>query len=249
MSALARREGAGQPDVLGRLRHLILVGEYGPEERLIEEQLAKRLGVSRTPVRQALAMLEAEGLVEISPNKGATVCSFGIDEVWDVYDLRAVLEGHAARRAATRIEVAELERLREIAAEMEGATTPGRFAGHEEEVRWLVATNQEFHGTIVTASRNKRLRWLIERTVEVPLVFKAFFWYGPAERAISNHYHRQIVRALEQRDAERAEILMREHVYQGRDFVIRALKEDMGDKGAPETVGLRTGATASSPQH
>lgn len=229
MSAELRSEEgpSGHAGVLGRLRHLILIGEYGPDERLIEEQLAKRLGVSRTPVRQALAMLEAEGLVGISPNRGATVCTFGLDDVWDVYDLRAVLEGHAARRAASRIEGPELDRLREVAAEMEG-TKPGRFASHEEEVRWLVAANQEFHGTVVAASRNKRLRWLIERTVQVPLVFKAFFWYGPGERAISNHYHRQIVRALEQRDAERAEILMREHVYEGRDFVIRALEEDAG---------------------
>ena len=211
-----------------RLRHAILIGEYGPDERLVEEQVAGRLGVSRTPVRQALAMLEAEGLVEISPNRGATVCSFSLDDVWDVYDLRAVLEGHAARRAAARIEKPELTKLRELAAEMEGAE-PGRLGGHEGEVRWLVARNGEFHGAVVAASRNGRLRRLIERTVEVPLVFKAFFWYGPAERAISNHYHRQIVRALEARDAERAEILMREHVYEGRDFVIRALtEEDMG---------------------
>ena len=83
---------------------MILTGEYGPEERLIEEQLAERLGVSRTPVRQALTMLEAEGLVEIAPNRGATVCSFSTEDVWDIYDLRAVLEGHAARRAAGRIE-------------------------------------------------------------------------------------------------------------------------------------------------
>lgn len=227
MSAELRSEEgpSGHAGVLGRLRHLILIGEYGPDERLVEEQLARRLGVSRTPVRQALAMLEAEGLVGISPNRGATVCSFGLEDVWDVYDLRAVLEGHAARRAATRIEGPELDRLREVAAEMEGDRA---FADHEEEVRWLVAANQEFHGTVVAASRNKRLRRLIERTVQVPLVFKAFFWYGPGERAISNHYHRQIVRALEQRDAERAEILMREHVYEGRDFVIRALEEDAG---------------------
>jgi DNA-binding GntR family transcriptional regulator len=78
---------------LERLRALILTGEYGPDERLIEEQLAERLGVSRTPVRQALTMLEAEGLVEIAPNRGATVCSFTFEDVWDIYDLRAVLEG------------------------------------------------------------------------------------------------------------------------------------------------------------
>jgi DNA-binding GntR family transcriptional regulator len=211
--------------ILERLRILILTGEYGPDERLIEEQLAERLGVSRTPVRQALTMLEAEGLVEIAPNRGATVCSFSIEDVWDIYDLRAVLEGHAARRAAGRIGVPELQRLRELAGEMEGL--PGRFDDHEEEIRTLVALNQEFHGTIVQASRNKRLERLINRTVEIPLMFKAFFWYTPHERTISNHYHRQILESLEKGDADRAEIIMREHVYEGRDFVIEAFKEDM----------------------
>ncbi len=223
---MSGRGEAEPPGVFERLRRLILEGEYGPDERLVEEQLAERLGVSRTPIRQALTVLESEGLVEISPNRGATVCSFGLDEVWDIYDLRAVLEGHAARRAADRIQKRELEELRSIAAEM-SRLVPGR-ADHEEEIRWLVARNQEFHGTIVTASRNKRLATLIRRTVEVPLMFKAFYWYTPDERAISNHYHRQILRALEQGDGERAEIVMREHVYEGRDSVIKALKEDMG---------------------
>lgn len=208
------------------MRRLILDGEYGPDDRLVEEQLAERLGVSRTPIRQALTMLEAEGLVEIEPNRGASVCSFSVEEVWDIYDLRAVLEGHAARRAAARIGGRELDELRSLAAEME-RTSPERFTGHEEEIRWLVARNQEFHGTIVEASLNRRLATLIRRTVEIPLMFKAFFWYTPHEKTISNHYHRQILYALEQGDAERAEIVMREHVYEGRDFVIQALKEDM----------------------
>ena len=168
-----RGKGSRPVGVLERLRALILTGEYSPDERLIEEQLAERLGVSRTPVRQALTMLEAEGLVEIAPNRGATVCSFSFDDVWDIYDLRAVLEGHAARRAAGRIARLELERLRVLAGEMEGL--PGRFEDHEEEIRTLVALNQEFHGTIVEASRNKRLERLINRTVEIPLMFKAFF--------------------------------------------------------------------------
>ncbi|CAN5913784.1 GntR family transcriptional regulator [soil metagenome] len=217
---------ADQSGVFERLRRWILEGEYEPDERLVEEQLAERLGVSRTPIRQALTMLEAEGLVELTPNRGATVCSFSVDEVWDIYDLRAVLEGHAARRAATRIGVSELDELRSLVAEME-RTTPQRFADHGEEIRWLVARNQEFHGTIVDASLNRRLTTLIRRTVEIPLMFKAFFWYTPHERTISNHYHRQILHALEHGDAERAEIVMREHVYEGRDFVIQALKEDM----------------------
>jgi len=207
------------------LRRLILDGEYGPDERLIEEQLAERLGVSRTPIRQALTMLKSEGLVELIPNRGAVVCSFGVDEVWDIYDLRAVLEGHAARRAAARVEAGELDRMRELADEMEGLCER-EFAGRDEEIRLLVALNNEFHGIILTASRNQRLERLLRRTVELPLVFKAFFWYGSHERMVSNHYHRQILKALESGDAERAEIVMREHVYEGRDFVIMALKED-----------------------
>ena len=223
-SAVREGDVGGPIGVLERLRGLILTGEYGPQERLIEEQLAERLGVSRTPIRQALTMLEAEGLVELAPNRGATVCSFTVEDVWDIYDLRAVLEGHAARRAASRIRKGELARLRGLALEMEGL--PGRFADHEEEIRALVALNQEFHGVIVEASRNKRLQRLINRTVEIPLMFKAFFWYTPHERVISNHYHRQILHALEDGDADRAEIVMREHVYEGRDFVLAALKED-----------------------
>jgi DNA-binding GntR family transcriptional regulator len=216
---------SGPVGVLERLRALILTGAYGPDERLVEEQLAERLGVSRTPVRQALTMLEAEGLVEIAPNRGATVCSFSIEDVWDIYDLRAVLEGHAARRAAGKITPGELAIMRELTGEMEGLA--GRFEDHEEEIRTLVGLNQEFHGIIVEASRNRRLQRLINRTVEIPLMFKAFFWYTPHERVISNHYHRQILEALEKGDADRAEIIMREHVYEGRDFVMGALKEDM----------------------
>ncbi|MGI8910108.1 MAG: GntR family transcriptional regulator [Rubrobacteraceae bacterium] len=222
-------ERTGPSRVFERLRRLILDGEYGPNERLIEEQLAERLGVSRTPVRQALTMLQSEGLVEIVPNRGAVVCSFGVEEVWDIYDLRAVLEGYAARRAASRIEAGELARMRELAEEMEGIRDR-EFAGREEEIRLLFALNNEFHGIITSASRNKRLGRLLRRTVELPLVFKAFFWYGPSERTISNHYHRQLLVALEAGDGERAGIVMREHVYEGRDFVIKALKEDQKSK-------------------
>lgn len=225
MGSGARGREKERVGVSERLRALILTGEYGPEERLIEEQLAERLGVSRTPVRQALTLLEAEGLVELAPNRGATVRSFTVADVWDIYDLRAVLEGHAARRAAGRIQGDEVGRLRELAAQMEGLA--GRFEDHEQEIRALVALNQEFHGAVVEASRNKRLFRLINRTVEIPLMFKAFFWYTPHERVISNHYHRQILHALEDGDADRAEIVMREHVYEGRDFVIAALEEDV----------------------
>lgn len=218
---------SGPSRVFERLRRMIVEGEYGPEERLIEEQVAERLGVSRTPVRQALTMLEAEGLVEIQPNKGAMVCSFSVEDVMEVYDLRAVLEGHATRHASGKIDAGQLARLEELATEMEGLS--GRYADRGEEIRRLVVLNNEFHGTILEASRNRRLGRLVRRIVEIPLVYKAFFRYGSHERVMSNHYHRQILKALRDRDPERAEIVMREHVYEGRDFVVRALEEDVGE--------------------
>lgn len=215
--------GVSSSKVLEQLRDLILEGEYKPKKRLVEGQLAEKLGVSRTPIRQALTMLEIEGLVEIVPNRGAMVRSFDINEVWDTYELRAVLEGYAARRAAGYIEDTELENLTKISEEM-GRLDTIRFSSHEEEIRWLVERNQEFHGKIIEASHNQRLQQLAKRTVEVPLVFKSFYWYTPYERSISKHYHSQILRALETGDSERAEIVMREHVYEGRDFVIKALR-------------------------
>lgn len=211
-------------DATERLRHLILIGKYGPGQRLREEELANDLTVSRTPVRQALMKLEAEGMVEIVPRRGATVCSFSVNEVWQIYDLRAVLEGHAARRAARRIHERDLGNMRKAIEEFEQY----EFGGHDQEqqVRWLVKCNQEFHGSVVAASGNQKLELLLQRTVEVPLLFKAVAWYTPYERSIANYHHQQILWALEEGDEERAEILMREHVYEGRDRVIRALEEN-----------------------
>lgn len=215
-----------EPSLLARLRNLILTGEYQPDERLIEEQIAERLGVSRTPVRQALVKLEAEGLVEIPPNRGAVVCSFSIEDVWDIYDLRAELEGYGARRAAFRIDKEGLEKLRRLTGEMEELLDQ-RSREREEEIRLLVSLNGEFHDTIAEASENRRLQRLIQRTVEVPLVFKSFLWYTPEERRISNHYHRKILGALQAGDGSRSEIVMRGHIYEGRDCVIKALEENL----------------------
>jgi DNA-binding GntR family transcriptional regulator len=175
-----------------------------------------------------LTILEAEGLVEMVPNRGAMVCSFSAEEVWEIYDLRAVLEGHAAHRAADRIGASEWQRLGQLAEEMERLEREIEedVGGSPEKIRRLVSSNQEFHGAILEASRNRRLEKLVQRTVQLPLVFRAFFWYTPRERAVSNHYHRKILESLEAGDGERAEIVMREHVYEGRDFVIQSLRRD-----------------------
>ena len=239
MTGSRPEDDGGRPSVAEVAEHIrskVLLGEYGPEGRLVEWRIARELGVSRTPVRQALMVVEAEGLIEIFPNRGAIVASFGADEVRAVYDLRASLEGLAARRAAEGMGEADLGKLRELTAEMElldeelraSDVTPGRLEGeeHKELVRRLVNANQDFHNTVVAASHNRRLEMLVRRTVQIPMVLKAFSWHRTAERAVTNHQHRQIVYALEGGDATRAELAMAEHIYEGRDVILRALEED-----------------------
>lgn len=226
----------GVNDVVEYIRSKILLGEYGPEGRLVEEQIAGELGVSRTPVRQALTIVESEGLVEIFPNRGAIVASFSFDDVWRVYDLRAVLEGLAARRAAENIGDAELDTLRALAEEMErldgelrNANAPsGRLGGgaHKEWIRCLVNANQDFHHAIAAASRNRRLEKLVRNSGQLPMVLKAYSWYRPDERAATNHNHRKIINTLDAGDLLRAEMVMTEHIYEGRDVILRALEQE-----------------------
>ncbi|MDR7434264.1 MAG: GntR family transcriptional regulator [Armatimonadota bacterium] len=211
-------------DAYVEIRARILNGTFRPRERLIEERLARELGMSRTPIRQALTRLEAEGLVSLIPNRGAVVCSYTPQDVLEIYDLRALLEGHAARHAANEITPSEVDRLRQLVAEMEGFNLEA-FASHEDAVRWFTVRNNEFHHTIHVASRNQRLVKLLNRTIQIPLVYRSFFGYSPREYALSNYYHRKIAQALEQKDGDQAEVLMRAHIYQGRDFVLSMLQD------------------------
>jgi len=200
------------------IRAAIIEGRLEPGQRLKEEELAHELGISRTPVREALLFLQAEGLVESEPNRGATVRAYEPEEIEDMYELRALLEGHAAHRAATRISDDDIRRLRE---------SNERFAELRaaDDVVELVRENFVFHNTILEAAGSERLGAMVRKVVELPLVYKSFYWYSPEQKLISDHYHRELAYALEARDAERAELIMKEHVFEARDFLIAKLKE------------------------
>ncbi|MCU0491793.1 MAG: GntR family transcriptional regulator [Chloroflexaceae bacterium] len=202
------------------MRRLIIEGRYAPGTRLREEAVASDLGVSRTPVRQALARAAAEGLVRLYPNRGAVVRTFTRDDLMQAYDLRAVLEGFAAHQAALRITAAQLDVLETEATLLEYSLGQ-RFDSREAEVHFLVVHNQVFHNTIVEASGNERLADMLPLVVNVPLQFRSFYWYSEEERRISNFFHRGILRALHARDADRARALMQEHVHSGRDSLLK----------------------------
>ena len=215
MQSLARSASREAAELI---RAAILDGRLQPGERLKEEQLAREFGVSRTPVREALLFLEAEGAVVLQPNRGATVRRYTTAEIRDAYELRALLEGHAARRAAQGITPEALVELAESCA---------RFAAlRAGAVAELARENHLFHHTILDAAGSERLASMVRGVIELPLVYKSFFWYSAPQQRRSAHQHRRLHRALQERDAERAERVMREHVFEARDFLVAQLEAD-----------------------
>lgn len=200
------------------IREAILDGRLEPGRRLKEEELARELGISRTPVREALLMLQAEGLVVATPNRGAIVRVHDAEDLDDLYQLRALLEGYGARRAATRISEAEVEQLRESCDRFD-ALSP------DEELRELVRENLLFHNTILDVAGSARLAGMVRKVIELPLVYKSYIWYSPDQKRISVHYHRQITNALAAHDGERAELIMKEHVFEARDLLVAHVRD------------------------
>ena len=199
------------------IRAAIIDGRLEPGRRLKEEELARELGISRTPVREALLVLQTEGLLESAPNRGATVRTYEAADLDDLYQLRALLEGFAARRAAARISAADLDRLRESCE---------RFVAlrAEDDVTDLVRENLSFHNVILEAAGSERLVQMVRKVIELPLVYRSYVWYSPEQKLISEHYHRQLTAALTAHDAERAELVMKEHILEARDFLIAQLR-------------------------
>ncbi|MER3426290.1 MAG: hypothetical protein C4299_03880 [Thermoleophilia bacterium] len=200
------------------IRQAIVDGRLSPGQRLKEEELARELGISRTPVREALLILQAEGLVEAAPNRGATVRVHTAEDLEDLYQLRALLEGYAARRAATRMSD-------EIVAALWSSCERFEAVAKDGEVVDLVKENLFFHNAILETAGSARLAAMVRKVIELPLVYRSYIWYTPEQRLISAHYHRQIARAFEARDAERAELLMKEHVFEARDLLVAHVRE------------------------
>lgn len=221
---LSRTASAAAADLI---RQAIVDGRVTPGQRLKEEELAQELGLSRTPIREALLVLQAEGLVETAPNRGATVRAYALPDLEDMYELRALLEGHAAHRAATRLTSAQLEGLRSSCERFE-------LLIGGSDLQALVAENALFHETILTAAESERLTGMVRQVIALPLIYKSYIWYSTEQATASYHYHRQLTNALERGDAQRAEFIMREHVYEARDVLARHMEVETtsGDAAA-----------------
>lgn len=218
----ARRAAA--PSAYDQIRTAIVEGRYSAGTHLVEQRIAEEFDLSRTPVREALRTLEAEGLVRIEPHRGATVRTLSVAEVVDLYDLRARLEGYAAELAAQRRDdddVAAIDRGIEAFA----SATRARHADPLERARALDSANKVIHGAVVAAARHRQLGQLLTRTVDVSLVFLAFRTFSPEQTRQSHEFHQLIRSAIVAREPTRAAALMAEHILQGRDVLLAEIDD------------------------
>lgn len=215
--------------VADAIRAAILRGHLRPGERLKEDVIARELAVSRTPVREAIAMLQAEGVLEAPQHRGAQVRSYSPSELEEIYDLRSILEGYAACRAATRIKRAELTRLRRSCEAMENL--------RPDDLEHLVRENGVFHDTILDAADAGRLNSMVNQIRAVPLIYQSYAWYTPEQLKLSLEYHWRVLDALENHDADRAERDMRHHLTNAREALIAVYAQAAAD--GEEHVALR----------
>ena len=212
--------GTSAERVYDDLRAAIIGGEYAPGERLRAEALAARFGTSRTPVREALMLLQGDGLVEIEPRRGAVVRSFDPADLVDLYEVRALLEARAAGLAAARIAPADLALLEATCERVESLT--GNSA---RTIDTLIATNEDFHRILIEAAGSPRLSAALRTVAGIPRPFKTVFWNDASARARSLAAHREIIAGLRAGSSDRAESAMRLHVLNARDFLTEVMRE------------------------
>jgi DNA-binding GntR family transcriptional regulator len=196
----------------------ILAGTIPIGDRIREEEVAARVGVSRTPVREALRRLHAEGLVDVLPHKGAVVQA-AMYEIEEVQEVRALLEGYGAERAALRRTDEDLAVLSDLCDRMEAVVA------EDSEMSELTTLNMAFHRRVQSAAGVERLIGMIPALMVSPLVRETFRHYTPRELARSMAHHREIVEAITVGDPAWARSVMCAHLYAGRVVLSRVQQE------------------------
>jgi DNA-binding GntR family transcriptional regulator len=222
--ALADGSGGNADHAYDQIRQAIIEGRYAAGQRLIEQRLAAEFGLSRTPVREAVRRLEAEGMVVTERNRGATVRPITATEIADSYELRSRLEGLAVERAAVRATPEDLERLVDANREFTEAIPPRGDTESIEAVRLLNAANRRFHVIIAEVAAYPRLAEILQRTVDTSLVFQALRHFDHPEAERSAIFHGLIAEAVAAGEGRRGAHLMEEHVLLGRDVLLAHLE-------------------------
>jgi DNA-binding GntR family transcriptional regulator len=206
-SFAASEQTTGSTAELEAYRHILQAlrfGRYRAGDRLIPEDIAAEIGMSRMPVREAFRRLASEGLVVIRPNRGCIVSGLTLDEIYETFEIRSVLEGLAVRLAMPRIDAEVIDELERLLARMERAGASGSSD-------W-VARHQEFHSHIVGLSGRPKL---IRQIAALHVVIEPYMriWFDYVEKPLSaREEHESLIAALRSGDARHAERVMQDHI-------------------------------------
>ena len=195
----------------------ITSGVISPGEWLREYAVASSLGLSRTPVREALRALAAEGIVELEHNRGARVIAWTSEDIDEVYRLRALLEGFGATLAARHATTEALAELRRVEDKYEQAVKAG-----EDSAIASAECNNAFHAAVLDASGSGRLATLVATVSNAPLVHRARRHYTDDDQRRSVVQHRDIITAIQNRDEQLAQTAMSSHILAARYTALRA---------------------------
>lgn len=212
------------------LRDNILSGRFAPDDRLTEVTVAERLGLSRTPVREALKRLIIEGFLTREKGQGLRVTTLDADEVQQIFRIRLMLESYAAGRAAlhaTPDEIAELKRLAGVMTDH----TPPRSAG---DYAAISQANAAFHRTVMQAARSARLGAMLSMAVNLGLVLRTYRMYSGRDLIRQSNHHHEIAEAIAAGAEDWAEAAMATHI-RAAAAVARRFAED-GAAAVPDAV-------------
>ncbi|MEV8118049.1 GntR family transcriptional regulator [Streptomyces xiamenensis] len=221
------KNGSVQARVVAEMRHRIIRGDIQPGSPLAELALAEEFGVSRTPVREALKQLQTEGLVEIRPRVGTFVTAPSRREITELFEMKELLEGAAARLLAQRGRVAEIELLERNLREADNAVERDNRERYAELV-------QEFHDLLIAGADNSKLeahyRTLMNQLAYSRLVTTSLSRPGRARQSDREHHH--VLELILEKDGDSAEHVMREHVRASRRALLAGLPPAGGAAGA-----------------
>lgn len=200
------------------LRQAILKGDMEPGERLMEITLANKLGVSRTPIREAIRKLELEGLVNMVPRKGAVVASISEKDMRDVLEVRVTLEELAVKLAVQNMEEADIDQLKRAAKNFESAVI-------SREIVEIVEADVVFHDVIYNRTNNNRLIQIINNLREQMYRYRLEYIKDARTHSILISEHQDIINALEKKNVEEAKTAVRQHIVNQEKGIVRAIND------------------------
>lgn len=192
-------------DLVVYIKQQILNGDLNPGDRIVETKLARELGISQTPVREALRQLQGEGVVSILPNKGPIVRTLDIQDAYEIYSIRSMLEGLAIRLATQISTDQEIMELEQFYNQMKTKLT-------DDSVAYLLHDSSHIHETIIKMSRHSRLISMYKSiSFQISLINRLVGAKSTKQKEIDEH--QELIEALKRKDPDHAEETMRRHIY------------------------------------